>query len=151
MDPLRALLLGLAAALAGCSDPAEAPAAERPRLEIPPPPRIPAFPPPDLAPGTPAVIISLTGTLDAERLAAAGGRLVLHVNDSLVEVQAESGDTIRTLLEKAARSFMADGWRLHLEDGEAPRLFLHMRPGLINLSVQTSSQVPGIGVSWGIG
>ena len=98
-----------------------------------------------------SIVIVLHGEPDAEVLAQSRGRLILNTNDTRVEVEAESGDTQRSLLEKAARKFLADGWILHLEDGDSPRLFLHLRPGAVNLSVQVASQVPGVGVSWSLG
>lgn len=119
-------------------------------LRIPAPAPIPRFPPPDLAPGSPSIVIELRGEPDAEALAANGGRLTLNTNDTQVEIEAVAGDTRITLLEKAARKFQAAGWKLHLEEGEQPRLWLHLRPGAITLSVQVSSQVPGVGVSWGV-
>ncbi len=152
----RTLILAALAPTTACS---ESPDDRTASGSTPPPPatlaaEAPPIPipsaPPSLPPGSLAIKIRLSGAPDQARLAERPGILMLRNNDTEVAVAVAAGDSLRSMLEKVARRFLADGWTLHLEPGESPSLYLYLPPGEVNLGMSVSSQVPGVGISWSL-
>lgn len=133
--PARLRILLLAALLAGCGE------AQGPEIQIP-------STPPATPPGTLRVVFSLTGSTASPPAAAGAGRIEFEFTGTHVVLEAAVGDTHRALMERIAREFMADGWTLHLEPGDSPRMFLHLAPGTTKFDVHVQSSVPGAGATW---
>ncbi len=148
-------LFCLAFLVAACSreDAATAGAAPQAGTDTAPEPALPPIPEevPSLPPGSMAILIQVTGEPRyADPVPERGYFIELRGNETDATIQVEPGEDVRTMTEKLARRFLADGWTLHLERSDPPKLYLYLPPGEINLNFAGGSGVPGVGISWAL-